>query len=70
MQILREVLEPADAAGVTALFFAFLDSTNFEQRLATGVWGRQTSGDILLSLLLDVIPELVLKVLVCLSSAK
>ena len=69
-QILHEVLQPSDAAGVATFFFAFFDSAHFKKSLATGFFQRQTFGDVLFGLSLDVIPQFIIKFSICLSSAK
>ncbi len=56
MQILKDVLNPIDAAGIPAFFLAFFDAAHFEQHLATSFFRSKSLRNVLFRLLLDMIP--------------
>src|SRR6202047_4591016 len=69
-QVLREILQPSDAANIATLLFPLLDSAHFDECLSMRFVWDYTFRDVLLSLSLDVIAQLVVQFLVRLRSAK
>jgi hypothetical protein len=70
VNVLGEVLNPVYAATIAALFLTLFNSAHFDECLAASFFRRQTFGDVLLGLSLDMIPQFVVKFLVRFSSAK
>ena len=66
----ERVLDQAGAACVATLLFAFFDSAHFQERLTTRFFWGQTFADVLFGFSLDVVAQLVFKLLVYLSSTK